>query len=66
MFLIFLINLLCVHGPQRCELVVDRIDNNVAFGLLFDDEEMNRIIHGVPLHLDVHVSRWMAQFKEMP
>ncbi|KAL8120247.1 hypothetical protein AgCh_017410 [Apium graveolens] len=37
-------------GPQKCELAVGTIENNVAFGLLFDDDGMNKSIHGLPMH----------------
>ncbi|KAL6578540.1 hypothetical protein OROMI_008756 [Orobanche minor] len=36
-------------GMRKCELAVDTIENKVAFGLVFDDEELNKFIHGVPL-----------------
>ncbi|KAL1826336.1 hypothetical protein ACET3Z_004748 [Daucus carota] len=36
-------------GPKKCELAVETIENKVAFGLLFDDEDMNKSIHGVAL-----------------
>ncbi|PRQ20360.1 putative Ulp1 protease family catalytic domain, putative transposase, Ptta/En/Spm, plant [Rosa chinensis] len=32
-----------------CELAVDTINNIVAFGTVFEDEDVNRMIHGVPL-----------------
>lgn len=28
---------------------MDNIENKVAFGMVFDDSEMNALIHGVPL-----------------
>ena len=30
-------------------MAVDTIENKVAFGLLFDDEGMNKLVHGVPM-----------------
>lgn len=36
-------------GLRKCELAVGTIENKVAFGLLFDDEDMNKSIHGVPM-----------------
>ncbi|KAL1823758.1 hypothetical protein ACET3Z_010536 [Daucus carota] len=36
-------------GPRKCELSVDKIDNKVAFGVVFDDEDMASTVHGVPL-----------------
>lgn len=30
-------------------MAVGTIENKVAFGLLFDDEDMNKSIHGVPM-----------------
>ncbi|KAL8118050.1 hypothetical protein AgCh_015809, partial [Apium graveolens] len=36
-------------GPQICELSVDSIENKVAFGTVFEDDEMNVSVHGVPL-----------------
>lgn len=38
-----------MQGPKKCELAVETIENKVAFGLLFDDENMNKSIHGVAL-----------------
>ncbi|XP_040374987.1 uncharacterized protein LOC112200371 [Rosa chinensis] len=34
---------------NTCELAVDTISNIVAFGTVFDDEDMTMTIHGVPL-----------------
>ena len=39
---------MCVR-PRKCELAVGTIENKVAFGLLFDDDNMNKSIHGVPI-----------------
>ncbi|XP_074336334.1 uncharacterized protein LOC141673483 [Apium graveolens] len=36
-------------GPRKYELVVGIIENKVAFGLLFDDDDMNKSIHGFPM-----------------
>ncbi|XP_074336394.1 uncharacterized protein LOC141673543 [Apium graveolens] len=36
-------------GPQKYELAVGTLENKVAFGLLFDDEDMNKSVHGVPI-----------------
>ncbi|XP_074364814.1 uncharacterized protein LOC141705829 [Apium graveolens] len=36
-------------GPQICELSVDSIKNKVAFGTIFEDDEMNISVYGVPL-----------------
>ncbi|XP_074355808.1 uncharacterized protein LOC141695465 [Apium graveolens] len=36
-------------GPRKCELVVGTIENKVAFGLLFDDDDMNKSIHRLPM-----------------
>ncbi|XP_074352058.1 uncharacterized protein LOC141691219 [Apium graveolens] len=36
-------------GPRKCELAVGTIENKVAFGLLFDDDDMNKSIHGLPM-----------------
>ncbi|XP_040366111.1 uncharacterized protein LOC121050406 [Rosa chinensis] len=32
-----------------CELAVDTISNIVAFGTVFDEEDVSRVIHGVPM-----------------
>ncbi|XP_074347261.1 uncharacterized protein LOC141686103 [Apium graveolens] len=36
-------------GPRKCELAVGTIENKVAFGLLFDDDDMNKSIHGLSM-----------------
>ncbi|KAK1401439.1 putative Ulp1 protease family catalytic domain-containing protein [Heracleum sosnowskyi] len=36
-------------GPRSCELAVESIENKVAFGTVFDEDEMNVSVHGVPL-----------------
>ncbi|KAL1818593.1 hypothetical protein ACET3Z_013462 [Daucus carota] len=36
-------------GPRSCELSVDNIENKVAFGTIFDDTELNTVVHGVPI-----------------
>ncbi|XP_063940205.1 uncharacterized protein LOC135152587 [Daucus carota subsp. sativus] len=37
-------------GPRKCELAVDNIDNKVAFGVVFDEEDgLSTSVHGVPL-----------------
>ncbi|KAL8125435.1 hypothetical protein AgCh_012939 [Apium graveolens] len=36
-------------GPRKCELAVGTIEDKVAFGLLFDDDDMNKSIHGLSM-----------------
>ena len=38
-----------MQGPRSCELSVDNIENKVAFGTIFDDTELNTVVHGVPI-----------------
>ena len=32
-----------------CELSVENIENKVAFGTVFNDNNLNLVVHGVPL-----------------
>lgn len=36
-------------GPRQCDLSLNNIENKVAFGMLFDEEDMNISVHAMPL-----------------
>ncbi|KAL8088632.1 hypothetical protein AgCh_038419 [Apium graveolens] len=35
--------------PRKCELAVDVIENKVPFGMVFSEDGMSTLVHGVPL-----------------
>ncbi|KAL8121084.1 hypothetical protein AgCh_018015 [Apium graveolens] len=38
-----------ISSPMVSDKAIGTLENKVAFGLLFDDEDMNKSVHGVPI-----------------